>query len=72
MSITMDLGAVTAAKIEGDIVTKTLDTLNSGQFGGSGSKKSSGVGSMSDTYNLSNAVLSAAYQPKGMIINTQN
>ena len=67
----IDFEAITASKIGGDIVTKTLDTLNSGQFGVSGSKKCSGSSGMSSTYNLSKSVLSSAYSPKGAVFSTK-
>lgn len=71
MTESIESAAVSAAKIEGDIVTRTLDTLNSGQFSGSGTKKSSGTNCMSDTYHLSNSVLSSAYQSKGAVVSVK-
>ena len=70
MSKLMDFEAVTAAKIGGEIVTQTLDTLNSDQYGGSrkGGSGISRANGMSDAYNLSKSVLSAAYQAKGAVI----
>ena len=68
----IDFEAITASKIGGDIVTKTLDTLNSGQYySGSGTKKCSGSNSMSDTYNLSKSVLSSAYSAKGAVVSAK-
>ena len=57
------------AKIGGDIVSKTLDTLNSGQFGSSG--KCSGSNKISNTYHLSKSVLSSVYQGKGSVVSTK-
>ena len=73
MAKTLDLEAISAAKIGGSIVTKTLDTLNSGQYySGSGTKKCSGSGnSMSDTYDLSKSVLSSAYSTKGAVVSAK-
>ena len=58
------------AKIGGDIVTQTLDTLNSGQFSGSKNKSCDKSSGMSNTYNLSKSVLSAAYEGKGIAVRT--
>lgn len=65
---------VTAAKaslekIKGDVVTQTLDKLN--PIGGKKKSKQSAQTSMSDTYDLSKSVLSAAYSAKGVGINTK-
>ncbi len=70
MANPIDIDAITAAKVGGDIVTKTLDTLNSGQFSGSG-KKCSGSNGMSNTYNLSKSVLSSVYQGKGAVVSAK-
>ena len=59
-------------KVKGDIVTQTLDTLNSGVYGQSEKTKVSGKDSMSNTYDLSRSVLSAAYSAKGIGINTKS
>lgn len=67
----IDFEAITASKIGGDIVSKTLDTLNSGQYSGSGSKKCSGSSGMSNTYDLSKSVLSSAYSPKGAVVSAK-
>ena len=72
MSKYLDLDAISAAKVGGSIVTKTLDTLNSGQYySGSGTKKCSGTNSMSDTYNLSKSLLSSAYSTKGAVVSAK-
>ena len=62
-------GAAMLAKTKGDIVTQTLDKLNSPGSGGT-SKKSKTGSSMSDVYHLSKSVLSAAYEGKGTIIDS--
>lgn len=70
MNTLIGLGAaLTTEKIKGDIVTKTLDTLNST---GTGKAKKRGMSSMSDTYNFAKDVLSAAYEAKGTIIGTKS
>lgn len=53
--------------IKGQVVTQTLDTLNSAAKKKSKNKYSI-QGAMSDTYDLSKSVLSAAYEGKGTII----
>lgn len=55
-------------KVKGDIVTQTLDKLNSPGSIGKSKNSASGMGSMSDTYNFSKSVLSAVYEGKGTII----
>jgi hypothetical protein len=67
---TVDAAAVMAAKIKGDVVTKTLDTLNSTKYSGSG--KRTGVNRMSDAYHLSKEVLSATYQGKGAVVSAKS
>ncbi|MDL2317286.1 hypothetical protein LJC59_09520 [Desulfovibrio sp. OttesenSCG-928-A18] len=58
-------------KVKGDIVTQTLDKLN--PIGGNKKKsKNPWLTSMSDTYDLSKSVLSAAYSAKGIGINTKS
>lgn len=60
------LSASTAtAKINSEIVTQTLDKVNKvgSKSGGSGSN-------MSDTYNFSKSVLSAVFEGKGTIADT--
>lgn len=71
MSKYIDLEAISASKIQGDIITQTLDTLNSGQYSGSGTK-CSGSNKISDTYNLSKSVLSSVYQGKGAVISAKS
>lgn len=57
------LAASTAtAKLNSDIVTQTLDAVNK-----TGSGKKGAQGGMSDTYNFSKQVLSAVYEGKGTI-----
>lgn len=63
------LSASTAtAKLNEEIVTQTLDTVN--KYGGKSGGKSRGMGSMSDTYDLSKKVLSSVYEGKGTIADT--
>ena len=57
--------ATSKATFGAEVVTQTLDKLN--KYGSS--KKSSGFGSMSDTYNFSKDILSAVYSGKGAIAN---
>lgn len=53
--------------IKGQVVTQTLDTLNA--TAKKKSKNKLGIqGAMSQTYDLSKSVLSAAYEGKGTII----
>lgn len=63
--------AVSLERVKGDIVTQTLDKLNGPTYQ-SKSKKSkfSAQNAMSDTYNFSKSILSAAYEGKGSIINS--
>jgi hypothetical protein len=61
------VAAATKAKFGADVVTQTLDKLNNGSF--SKSKKSGSSNAMSNTYNFSKDVLSAAYGDKGIIAN---
>jgi len=65
-------GAISMERVKGQIVTQTLDKLNSPGMGGKSKKSKFGAGasSMSDTYNLSKSVLSAAYAGKGTIIDS--
>ncbi len=65
--------AVSLAKTEGDIVTQTLDALNSPSWS-SGTKKSgcSSQAAMSDAYDLSKSILGAAYEAKGAVLNKKN
>ena len=67
--------AMTKDELGGEIITQTLDTLNSGIYSGKSKKKksySSTQDAMSNTYELSKSVLSAAYQDKGSIIGTKS
>jgi hypothetical protein len=61
-------GAASLQKVKGGIVTQTLDKLNSPGSGGKSKKNKFGQNAMSDTYNFSKSVLSAAYEGKGTII----
>jgi len=63
-------GAISMERVKGEIVTQTLDKLNSPRGGGKSKKNKFGASGMSDTYNLSKAVLSAAYEGKGTIIDS--
>jgi|GEM_PF-3107522 hypothetical protein len=68
-----DTPATMKAKIEGSIVTKTLDTLNSGTLTScSGKKKSFSKTNdrMKQTYDFSKSVLSAVYEGKGTIVDS--
>jgi len=64
-------GAVSLARVKGEIVTQTLNKLNSPGSGGKSKKNKFGASSMSDTYHLSKSVLSAAYEGKGTIIDSK-
>lgn len=57
--------AIGAERIKGDIVTKTLDTLN--DYSGS---KGSGSGVSASDYDFQKTVLSAAYLDKGTIVSS--
>ncbi|MDR1360548.1 MAG: hypothetical protein LBJ82_06155 [Deltaproteobacteria bacterium] len=62
-------GALLKAQMDSDIITQTLDTLNSKTYGKSGKKTSSATQEgMSRTYDLSKSVLSAAYEAKGIAV----
>jgi hypothetical protein len=61
-------GAISMERTKGQIVTQTLDKLNTPGQGGKSKKNKFGASGMSDTYNLSKSVLSAAYEGKGTII----
>lgn len=63
-----NFSAVAAAKIGGDIITQTLDTLNSDTYGSTKSKKAGSQDAMSDSYHFQKSVLSAAYLGKGTAI----
>ena len=64
-------GSVALQRVKGEIVTQTLDKLNSPGKGGKSKKNKFGAGAMSDTYNFSKSVLSAAYEGKGIIIDSK-
>ncbi len=59
--------AASKAELDSQIVTQTLDNLNSPMYSGS-SKCNSARQGMSDTYDLSKSVLSAYYLGKGTAI----
>ena len=63
----MAAAATSKAEMGAQVVTQTLDTLNSSTYKG----KSGGSDSMADTYNLSKQVLSAAYEGKGTIADSK-
>jgi len=63
--------AISLERVKGEIVTQTLDKLNSPGSCGKSKKNTFGKSSMSDTYNFSKSVLSAAYQGKGTIIDNK-
>lgn len=67
-----DSVGITKAKLDGQIVEGTLETLNSGQFssGGKGKKGSRLSVSMKDSVDFQKDILRAAYSPKGNIVNT--
>lgn len=57
-------------KVKGEVVTQTLDKLNSPTWGDKSKKvRSSSQTGMQETYELSKNVLSAAYNAKGIGIN---
>lgn len=56
--------------IKGDVVTQTLDTLNANAKKKS-KNKSTIQGAMSDSYDLSKSILSAAYEGKGTIVDNK-
>ena len=66
--------AMTKAKMDGAIVEKTLDTLNSGQFYSGKSKKgkSNNQQAMNNMYDFQKKVLGAVYSDKGAIANTKS
>ena len=66
---------MTKAEMDNEIVSQTLDTLNSGIYSGKPKKKKSYCATqdaMSNTYDLSKSVLSAAYESKGAIFGTKS
>lgn len=64
--------AVSKAKMGAEIITQTLDNLNSPTYA-SGKKKSKSCqqSAMSQTYDLSKSVLSAVYEGKGIGIDNK-
>lgn len=64
--------AVTKAKLDSNIITGTLDTLNSGQFNTSGkSKKASALDdAMKVSTDFQKRVLNSVYAGKGTIIDS--
>ena len=62
------------ARLDNEIVTQTLDNLNSSQYSGKSKKGkySSTQEAMSNTYDLSKSVLSAAYSDKGAIFGAKS
>lgn len=71
MKEALNAAAVSLESIKGDIVTGTLDTLNT--YGGKKKKKSKNAmqSAMSDSYDFNKTVLSAAYEGKGTIIDSK-
>lgn len=66
-----DFTPVSRAELDGQIIEKTLDALNSPSSGGtsnSGSKPSTSD-AISSSYNFNKDVLSAAYSTKGALVN---
>jgi hypothetical protein len=67
--VTEETGALLKARMDSDIITQTLDTLNSRSPGKSGKKTfSAAQEGMSQTYDFSKSVLSAAYEAKGIAV----
>ena len=64
----MAAAATSKAKMGAEIVTQTLDTLNSSTYSG---KSGGSDGGMSDTYNFSKQVLSSVYEGKGTIADSK-
>ena len=59
----------TKARMDSDIITQTLDTLNNRSSGTPGKKSSSAAQEgVSQTYDFSKSVLSAAYEAKGIAV----
>lgn len=69
---TLTGASIALEQVNSEIVTQTLDKLNSPTTGGKKKSKYSAQAAMSDTYNLSKSVLSAAYEGKGTIIDNSN
>ena len=63
-----NFASAAAAKIGGDIVTQTLDTLNSGVYSSGKGKGAGSQEAMSHMYDFQKSVLSAAYLGKGTAI----
>ena len=67
--VTEETGALLKARMDSEIITRTLDTLNSGSPGKSGKKTfSAAQEGISQTYDFSKSVLSAAYEAKGVAV----
>ncbi len=66
--VSAQIAAMTAASqkavIGGEIITQTLDALNSPMYGG----KAGGSDDMADSYNFQKSVLSAVYSAKGAVV----
>ncbi|MDR2077277.1 MAG: hypothetical protein LBP61_10185 [Desulfovibrio sp.] len=61
--------ALLKTRMDSEIITQTLDTLNSRSSGKSGKKSfSAAQEGMSQTYDFSKSVLSAAYEGKGIAV----
>lgn len=62
---------VALERIKGDIVTGTLDALNSNQFGGS--RKSGGASdAIAQSYEFQQSVLSSVYSAKGAAVDKKS
>lgn len=59
---------VALEKVKGDIVSGTLDTLNSKKS----NKKSCCRDQVSESYEFNKSVLSAAYEAKGIVVNSKS
>ena len=62
-----NVNAAAKAALGAEVVTQTLDTLNSGMYSG----KSKSGDKMSQTYDFSKKVLSAVYEGKGSIADSK-
>ena len=73
MSMSEELmgASVALERMKGDIVTGTLDALNSSQY--SGSRKSSGASdAMAQSYDFQQSVLSSVYSAKGAAVDKKS
>lgn len=70
MKETLIKAAVDLEKTKGEIVSKTLDTLNSTSERGKCKKGASEA--MNASYEFNKSVLSAVYEAKGVVTNTKS